>query len=109
VSDAAGLVRETRQRHGLTQAALARRARTDQRQVSRIETGRVSPSTAMLARLLEAMGERLTLGSEPGPNDNRTDAELAADYQQLTPSERIAQTVALSRTLTTIAAGRRRD
>jgi hypothetical protein len=61
----------------------------------------------MLSRLLEAMGERLTLGSEPGPRDNRSDAELAADYRQLSPSERIAQTVALSRTLASIAAGRR--
>jgi transcriptional regulator with XRE-family HTH domain len=109
MDDAAELVREARRRHGLTQGALARRARTDQRQISRIETGRVSPSTDMLARLLEAMGERLTLGSEPGPTDNRSDAELATDYRQLSPSERVAQTVALSRTLTTIAAGRRRD
>jgi transcriptional regulator with XRE-family HTH domain len=109
VADVAELVKEARRRHGLTQAALARRARTDQRQISRIETGRVSPSAAMLARLLEAMGERLTLGSEAGPRDNRSDAELTADYRQLSASERIARTVDLSRTLTTIAAGRQHD
>jgi hypothetical protein len=38
-----------------------------------------------------------------GPRDNRSDAELRADFEQLTASERIAQTAALSRTLTGIA------
>jgi hypothetical protein len=52
------------------------------------------------------MGERLELRAVPGPRDNRSDEELRADFQQLTASERIAQTAALSRTLTAVAAGR---
>ena len=52
------------------------------------------------------MGERLELGAVAGPRDNRSDAELQADYTQLTAGERMAQTAALSRTLTGIAAQR---
>jgi len=105
--DAGDLVREARQRHGLTQASLARRASTSQRQVSRIERGDISPSVETLGRLLAAMGERLELRATPGPCDNRTDHELQADLRELTASERLAQTAALSRTLTGIAASRR--
>lgn len=99
------LIREARQRHGLSQATLARRARTTQKQVSRIERGEISPSAATVARLLEAMGMRLELRAVPGPRDNRSDAELRADFRELTATERIAQTSALSRTLTGIASG----
>jgi transcriptional regulator with XRE-family HTH domain len=105
--DAGALIREARRRHGISQQTLARRAGTTQKQVSRIERGDVSPSISTLARLLAAMGERLELLAVPGPRDNRTDAELRADFAQLTASERIAQTAALSCTLTGIA-GRRR-
>src|SRR5512133_4352452 len=99
-------IREVRQRHGLSQAALARRARTTQKQVSRIERGEISPSVATVARLLAAMGERLELRAVPGPRDNRSDAELRADFEERTAAERIAQTAALSRTLTGIASDR---
>lgn len=102
--DAATLIRNARVRHGLTQATLARRAGTTQKQVSRIERGEISPSVATLSRLLRAMGERLELHAVPGPKDNRTDDELRVDYETLSDSERIAQTAALSRALTGIAA-----
>jgi transcriptional regulator with XRE-family HTH domain len=92
VPDAGSLIREARSRHGVSQETLARRARTTQKQISRIEGGEVSPSVSTLSRLLAAMGERL---------------ELRADFTKLTASERIAQTAALSRTLTGIAAGGR--
>ena len=98
-------IREVRQRHGLSQAALARRARTTQKQVSRIERGEISPSVATVARLLAAMGKRLELRVVPGARDNRSDAELHADFRELSATERIAQTSALSRTLTGIASG----
>ncbi len=99
-------MRQARNRHGLTQASLARRANTTQRQISRIERGDTSPSVATLARLLRAMGERLELHATPGPRDNRTDEELQADFRELTASERLAQTAALSRTLSGIATSR---
>lgn len=103
---AAELIRTARRRHGLTQQALARRARTSQRHISRIERGEISPSVDTLERLLAAMGERLELRASPGPADNRSDVELQADFRELSTSERLAQTSALSRTLTGIAVSR---
>lgn len=100
---AGNLIRAARARHGLSQQALARRARTSQRQISRIERGETSPSVETLARLLAAMGERLELRAEPGPLDNRTDSELRTDLEHLTAADRVAQTAALSRVLTGIA------
>lgn len=103
IADAGSLIREARRRHGISQETLARRAVTTQKQISRIEQGEVSPSVSTLSRLLAAMGERLELRAAPGPRDNRSDDELRADYEELTASERIIQTAALSRTLTGIA------
>lgn len=107
VPDVGGLLREARVRHGISQETLARRARTTQKQISRIEQGEISPSVSTVSRLLAAMGERLDLRAVPGPRDNRSDAELRADFEQLTAADRVAQTAALSRTLTGIAAGGR--
>jgi transcriptional regulator with XRE-family HTH domain len=106
-ADAGSLIREARHRHGISQETLARRACTTQKQISRIERGELSPWVSTLARLLAAMGERLELRAVPGPRDNRCDDELRADFEELTASERIAATAALSRTLTGIAAGGR--
>jgi transcriptional regulator with XRE-family HTH domain len=77
----------------------------DQKQISRIERGEVSPSVSTLSRLLAALGERLELHAVTGPRDNRSDEELRADFEQLTASERIAATATLSRTLTGLAGG----
>jgi transcriptional regulator with XRE-family HTH domain len=104
-NDAGTLLVAARRRHGISQATLARRAGTTQKQVSRIERGEVSPSVATLERLLAAVGERLAMQAVAASCDNRTDADLRADLEQLTPGERIAQTAALSRTLTGIAGG----
>jgi transcriptional regulator with XRE-family HTH domain len=57
--DAGELVRRTRERHGVSQARLARRARTTQAVVSRIERGEASPSIDTVRRLLAAMGWEL--------------------------------------------------
>jgi transcriptional regulator with XRE-family HTH domain len=107
IPDPGAFIREARSRHGISQQTLARRTRTTQKHISRIERGDVSPSVSMLSRLLAAMGERLELRAVPGPHDNRSDDELRADFEQLTAAERIEQTAALSRTLTGIATGRR--
>jgi transcriptional regulator with XRE-family HTH domain len=107
IPDAGTLIRDARGRRGISQETLARRARTTQKQISRIERGEISPSVSTLSRLLAAMGERLELRAAPGPRDNRSDDELRADFEELTPAERIAQTASLSRTLTEISAGGR--
>jgi transcriptional regulator with XRE-family HTH domain len=99
---AALLLRETRRRHRLNQQQLARRARTGQGQISKIERGVISPSVATLARLLEVMGERLELVAVAGPRPNVSVAELRRDYE-LPVEERLAQQAALSEALTRLA------
>ena len=63
--DPGELLRTVRRRHGLSQAQLAARARTSQAAISRIERGQVSPSVDTLARLLDLMGEELSLDASP--------------------------------------------
>jgi transcriptional regulator with XRE-family HTH domain len=83
----ARLLRETRRRHGLTQAQLAARARTSQAAISRIERDLVSPSVAMLARLLDLMGEDLVL--DAAPIDYGHDRTLFQKTLAMTPSQRL--------------------
>lgn len=57
------LIRETRARHGLSQARLARRVGSHQSAISRLEADEVSPSIETLELLMRAMGERLRIGA----------------------------------------------
>ena len=56
---------EARSRAGLSQTELARRMKTSQSYVARIEGGEVQPSTAALTRFAEATGSRLKIIFEP--------------------------------------------
>jgi transcriptional regulator with XRE-family HTH domain len=58
---AGSLIRDMRLRAGLTQAALARRARIPRPVLSAYENGRRQPSVAILSRLARAVGLRLEL------------------------------------------------
>jgi transcriptional regulator with XRE-family HTH domain len=96
------LLRATRERHGLSQIALARRASTTPRQIGRIERGEISPSVTTLERLMRVMGERLELDATPSDGGNLSDAELRESVA-LTRVERVQEAFALSRTLTHLA------
>lgn len=54
-----------RARAGLTQAALARRMKTTQTAIARLEGGRIKPSTRTLERFARATGSRLKISFEP--------------------------------------------
>lgn len=106
--DAGELLRDARRECGLDQAQLARRAGTSQTYVSRVERGLVSPSLRTLDRLLHAMGQRLTVATEPLPWGNSRVADLRTDLLALTPEQRVQQAATLSATLTSLAVlGRR--
>jgi transcriptional regulator with XRE-family HTH domain len=92
---AAQLLRETRRRHGITQAQLAARARTSQAAISRIERGLVSPTVETLATLLDLMGEELSLGAEP--IDYGHDRPMIRNNLQQPPQERIERQASGSR------------
>ncbi len=55
---------EARTRAGLTQAQLARRMKTTQSVVARLESGRVRPSTRTLEKVARATGTRLKITFE---------------------------------------------
>jgi transcriptional regulator with XRE-family HTH domain len=93
--NAAQLLRETRRRHGVTQAQLAARARTSQAAISRIERGLVSPTVETLATLLDLMGEELSLGAEP--IDYGHDRAMIHNNLQHSPEERIQRQASWSR------------
>ena len=59
------LIREARKRAGLTQAELARRARTTQSVIARLERGATSPSLERVSQLVEAAGLELRVGISP--------------------------------------------
>jgi ribosome-binding protein aMBF1 (putative translation factor) len=50
---------------GLTQAQLARRMKTTQAVIARLESGRVKPSTRTLERFAAATGMRIRISFEP--------------------------------------------
>jgi uncharacterized protein len=85
------LLREARERHRVTQTALAARAGTSQAAVSRIERGVVSPTVETLRRLCDALGEELVLSAEP--IDYGHDRTLLRRNLALTAAERIRRGV----------------
>ena len=58
-------VAKARNRAGLSQAELARRMKTTQSTVARLESGRGRPSTRTLDRFAKATGHRLRISFEP--------------------------------------------
>lgn len=61
----AAAVAKARIRAGLSQAELARRMKTTQSTVARLESGRGRPSTRTLDRFAKATGHRLKISFEP--------------------------------------------
>ncbi|HJP61566.1 MAG TPA: helix-turn-helix transcriptional regulator [Gemmatimonadaceae bacterium] len=95
---AAALLLSARERAGLTQRQLARKARTAQSVVARIELGETSPSLPTLTRLLRAAGFVLTTELEraeadPGQLDD------VPRILALTPEARLREVAQVSRFL----------
>ena len=58
-------VAKARARAGLSQMQLAKRMKTTQSTIARLESGRGHPSTRTLTRLAKATGHRLKISFEP--------------------------------------------
>ena len=58
-------VAKARARSGLSQAELAKRMKTTQSTIARLESGRGLPSTRTLGRFAKATGHRLKISFEP--------------------------------------------
>jgi transcriptional regulator with XRE-family HTH domain len=60
-------VRAARRQCGMSQAELARRAKTSQPSIARLEKGQVSPTVISLDRIARALGTELVIDFEPLP------------------------------------------
>jgi uncharacterized protein len=90
------LLADARMRAGISQRELARKARTAQSVVARIELGETSPSWTTLGRLLKAAGFQLSAGLR------RIDVDPAllddvSRILRLTPEERLLEVAQVSR------------
>jgi len=95
--EASVLVRRARDRAGLSQRELARRAGTAQSVVSRIECGLTDPSTGTLLGLLEAAGFDVAAELRPLAV---ADSHMLDDVDRilaLTPEERLIEIANISR------------
>jgi transcriptional regulator with XRE-family HTH domain len=88
MSEVGQLLKETRERHGLSQRRLARRAGTTQAVVSRIEQGAASPSVDTLERLLGAMGWEIDLRLRRSRWQDH-DPEALREWGSRTPQQRL--------------------
>ncbi len=71
-------VAKARARAGLSQAELARRMKTTQSTIARLESGRGRPSTRTLDRFAKATGHRLKISFEPVKSRRAGKAKRAA-------------------------------
>lgn len=99
------MVRELRERRGLTQARLARRVGTRQSAISRLESDEISPSVATLDLLLRAMGESLHL--EATPPEREYDLLHRRATAARPPAERLALGISWNRMAGRLAAAGR--
>jgi transcriptional regulator with XRE-family HTH domain len=88
------LLREARRRHGVSQELLAARAGTTQSAISRIESGRVSPSVDTLWELLYLLGEDLELTAQK--RDFGIDVTLNRANLSVAPAQRVQRGLAFS-------------
>jgi len=98
ILSASQLLQTARERAGLTQRQLAKKARTAQSVVARIELGETSPSWSTLARLLKAAGFSLSAGLRR----ISVDPQLLDDVPRilaLSPEERLREVAHVSRFL----------
>lgn len=92
------LLQSARQRAGMTQRQLAKKARTSQSVVARIELGETSPSWSTLVRLLKAAGFNISAGLRR----IGVDPQLLDDVPRilaLTPEQRLREVAQVSRFL----------
>jgi transcriptional regulator with XRE-family HTH domain len=103
----AAIVLAVRRRAGLTQAALARQARTSQPVISAYERGHRDPTYETLRRLVEAAGARLRLDVVPAPgSDVRPPADVHEHASRLVDALSLADAIPVQHRAATLRAPR---
>jgi transcriptional regulator with XRE-family HTH domain len=90
-------VKAARSSAGLSQRELARKARTAQSVVARIELGETSPTWDTLIRLVRASGHRLISSIERIPTVDRSVLEDVPRILKMTPEQRLEEVAQVSR------------
>ena len=91
VTAASQLLAGARRGAGLTQRALARRARTSQSVIARIESGVTSPSLKTLERLLSKAGYELQANIRPRRSGRSHMLDDVPRILRLTPEQRLLE------------------
>ena len=91
------IVREARNRAGLTQRQLASKARTAQSVVARIELGETSPSWETLMRLVKEAGFTLQTTLHTLPVIDKSIMDDVPRILRMTPEERLEEVAQVSR------------
>jgi transcriptional regulator with XRE-family HTH domain len=84
----AQLIREARERAGLSQAEVGRRLGQTQAAVARLESPNANPTMETLDRVLKATGHRLELSARPATT--HLDEAQIIERLKMTPAERLA-------------------
>jgi transcriptional regulator with XRE-family HTH domain len=95
----AKLLRQARRRAGLSQRTLAKRARTAQSVVARIERGQTSPTWDTLQRLLKATGFDMRAQIEPRVVVGSHMLHEVPAILRMTPEQRLEEVKNMSRFL----------
>jgi uncharacterized protein len=95
------LLREGRERNGLSQRALAIRAGTSQDAISRIERGVENPTLERFEQIMLSMGERVIVSVEPLESPAPADDLTAA--AAMTPAERLREAMSWNRVASELA------
>ncbi len=101
---AANLLRTARQQAGMNQRQLAKKARTAQSVIARVELGDTNPSLPTLERLLKAAGYKLNAEIERIRVVDRSLLDDIPRILRMTPEERLREVAQVSRF---VAAARR--
>ena len=91
MTESARLLLSARRAAGLTQRALARRARTSQSVIARIESGATSPSWKTLEHLLSRAGFDLQVSLTMRARGHSHMLDDVARILRLTPEERLLE------------------
>lgn len=93
----ADFLKDARTSAGLSQRELARKARTAQSVVARIELGETSPTWDTLTRLVRASGHRFVSSLERIPTVDRSVLEDVPRILRMTPEQRLEEVAQVSR------------
>lgn len=93
------ILKDVRARAGLSQRALAAKARTAQSVVARIELGETSPSWDTLMRLVRASGFSLRASVEPIPTVDQSLLDDIPRILRMTPEQRLDEVAQVSKFL----------